>query len=209
MMNPTMPSHRDLLGRLTDGDAAPIDLDVLRDRVARRADAEGLLDITFRTVDTPLGTLLVASTAEGLVRVAFEGEDHDRVLGALADAVSPRILRSGRRTDAVARQLDEYFAGRRRAFDLAVDLRLVHGFRREVISHLPAIAYGTTASYAAIAAAAGNPAAVRAAGSACAHNPVPVVVPCHRVIRSDGTLGQYRGGPDAKSALLALEHAPA
>jgi methylated-DNA-[protein]-cysteine S-methyltransferase len=190
-------------------DPSPSALAALHDRLAAAAEADGLLDVAYRTTDSPFGPLLVAATPEGVVRVAFEGEDHDAVLDALATAVSPRILRSGRRTDEVARQLDEYFAGRRRRFDLAVDLRLVQGFRHAVISRLGDIAYGATASYAAVAAAAGNPRAVRAVGSACAHNPVPLVVPCHRVVRSDGSIGQYLGGAEAKAALLALERGAA
>lgn len=181
------------------------EIDALGSRLGQEADRHGLLDVAYRSVDSPFGPLLVAAGTEGLVRVAFEGEDHDAVLDHLATAISPRILRSGRRTDEVARQLEEYFAGRRRRFDVAVDLRLVTGFRRAVLSHLVDIAYGSTASYATVARAAGNPAAVRAVGSACSHNPVPVVVPCHRVVRSDGTIGRYRGGTEAKAALLAME----
>lgn len=177
----------------------------LRDLLVARADHEGLLDIAYRTVDSPIGPLLLAVTPHGLVRVAFELEDHEVVLAHLAATVSPRILRSGRRTDDVARQLDEYFSGRRRYFDVPVDLQLVQGFRRAVVSHLSDIAYGATESYAAVAKATGNPAAVRAVGSACSHNPVPVVVPCHRVVRTDGTIGQYLGGTEVKAALLALE----
>lgn len=183
------------------------EMEALRRRLAERADEEGVLDIAYRTVDSPFGPLLVAATGEGVVRVAFEREDHDRVLATLAESVSPRILRSGRRTDEVGRQLDEYFAGRRRTFEVPVDLRLVHGFRRAVLSHLTDIAFGSTASYASVAASAGNPRAVRAVGSACAHNPVPLVVPCHRVVRSDGSLGQYLAGPEVKASLLALEGA--
>jgi len=125
----------------------------------------------------------------------------------LADAISPRILRSGRRTDDAARQIEEYLTGRRRRFDVPVDLQLVHGFRRTVILHLDDIPYGTTESYGALARAAGSPSAVRAVGSACSHNPVPLVLPCHRVVRSDGSIGQYLGGTEAKAALLALERA--
>jgi methylated-DNA-[protein]-cysteine S-methyltransferase len=183
------------------------EIDELRARLAARADEEGVLDVAYRTVDSPFGTLLVAASADGLIRVAFEREDHEVVLAQLAASVSPRILRAGRRTDDVARQFDEYFAGRRRSFDVPVDLRLVRGFRRAVISHLRTIEYGTTETYAAVARAAGNPAAVRAAGSACSHNPLPVVVPCHRVVRSDGTIGQYLGGTEMKAALLAMEAA--
>ena len=189
------------LGSVTDDEIARLHA-VLVDR----AEIEGLLDVAYRIVDSPVGSLLLAATPEGLVRVAFDCEDHDSVLASLADTVSPRIIASSRRTDEVARQLEEYFTGRRRRFDVALDLQLISGFRRTVIAQLPDIAYGSTATYAAVAAAAGNPAAVRAVGSACSHNPVPLVVPCHRVLRSDGSLGGYRGGPGVKATLLALEH---
>jgi methylated-DNA-[protein]-cysteine S-methyltransferase len=179
----------------------------LRARLASDAESEGVLDVAYRTVDSPYGRLLIAATTAGIARVAFELEDHDRVLEQLAISISPRILRSGTRTDNAARQLDEYFAGRRRRFDLPVDLRLVGGFRRSVLDHLRDIEYGHTESYAQVARAAGNAGAVRAAGSACSHNPIPVVVPCHRVVRSDGTIGQYLGGTDVKRALLAMESA--
>jgi len=187
--------------------ASEAHLEMLRARLATTAERDGLLDVAYRSIDSPLGSLLLAATPAGLVRVAFEREDHDAVLASLAEIVSPRVLRAPQRTDAVARQLDEYFGGARRTFDVAVDLQLVHGFRRDVIEQLRRITYGTTQSYAAIAAATGHPRAVRAVGSACAHNPVPVVVPCHRVVRSDGSIGQYLGGTDAKEALLALEAA--
>lgn len=183
------------------------DLAALRARLAEDAEADGVLDVAYRTVDSPYGELLVAATPLGVVRVAFEREGHDTVLAELAARISPRILRTGIRTDEAARQLDEYFAGTRRAFELPVDLRLVDGFRRTVVSHLPDIGYGSTASYAALAAAVGSPKAVRAVGSACANNPVPVVVPCHRVVRSDGSIGQYLGGAEVKAALLELESA--
>jgi methylated-DNA-[protein]-cysteine S-methyltransferase len=137
--------------------------------------------------------------------VAFALEGHDAVLAKLAASISPRILRGPQRLDRAAAQLDEYFAGRRHSFELPIDLQLAHGFRRNVLVHLRDIAYGTTASYASIAAAAGSPAAVRAVGTACATNPLPIVVPCHRVVRSDGSIGQYLGGTDTKRALLAME----
>jgi methylated-DNA-[protein]-cysteine S-methyltransferase len=206
-MNSDIRTDDEVLNALSAAFPAPNrDTDAeLRARLAAEAEREGLLDVSYRTVDSPFGTLLLAASPEGLMRVAFELEDHDAVLTQLASAVSPRILRSPRRTDDVARQLDEYFAGRRRHFDVAVDLQLVRGFRRVVISHLREIDYGTTESYAAVARAAGNPAAVRAVGSACSHNPIPVVVPCHRVVRSDGTIGQYLGGTEMKRALLTME----
>ncbi|TFV56011.1 methylated-DNA--[protein]-cysteine S-methyltransferase [Mycobacterium sp. PS03-16] len=179
----------------------------LHERLIADADAEGVLDIAYRTVDTPVGPLLLAATAAGLVRVAFDVEDHSAVLATLADRVSPRILRAPGRLDAAARQVEEYFAKRRTTFDLPVDLRLTDGFRRTVVERLRGIGYGRRASYAEVAAAVGNPRAVRAVGSACAHNPLPVVIPCHRVVRSDGSPGQYVGGPAAKTALLDLEAA--
>ncbi len=127
------------------------------------------------------------------------------MLQHLADDVSPRVLAAPRPLDPVARELDEYFARRRRHFDVAVDLQLAHGFRRAVLDELRAVPYGTTVSYATLAASAGNPRAVRAAGGACSHNPIPLVVPCHRVVRSDGTVGNYLAGRAAKESLLALE----
>jgi methylated-DNA-[protein]-cysteine S-methyltransferase len=181
------------------------DIDALRTRLAERAADSNLLDVAYRTIDSPIGPLLLAATPQGLVRIGFESEDHDAVLTDLADRLSPRLLHAPARLDTVARQLDGYFAGTLRTFDMPVDLQLARGFRRAVLDHLLDIAYGTTESYAAVAAGAGNPKAVRAAGTACGHNPIPVVVPCHRVVRSDGLIGNYRGGTEVKHALLALE----
>ena len=187
----------------------PVDLDELRRlhaRLERDAQASDLLDIAYRTVDSAVGPLLLAATPRGLVRVAFTNEGHDSVLLALSQRISPRMLEAPTRLDPVARQLDEYFAGRRHGFDVALDWSLSHGFRRIVLEHLNTdVGYGTTASYAALATISGSPRAVRAVGTACATNPIPIVVPCHRVIRSDGTVGSYRGGPLAKRALLELE----
>lgn len=174
-------------------------------RLAAQADEDGLLDVAYRTLDTPVGTLLLAATSSGLVRIAFEREGLDGVLRSLAGSISPRILETPRRLDQVARQLEEYFGGRRTSFDLPIDLRLSAGFRRSVLSYLPAIGYGETASYQSVAAAVHNPKAVRAVGTACATNPLPVVIPCHRVIRSDGQLGAYLGGPEIKHQLLDME----
>jgi methylated-DNA-[protein]-cysteine S-methyltransferase len=185
----------------------PADLDRLTARLALAADDAGLLDVAWRTLDTPVGSLLLAATDRGLVRVAYAAEDHDTVLRQLAERVSPRVLRAPARLDPAARQLEEYFGGRRTDFDLPLDLRLSAGFRRTVLTHLRDIGYGTTASYAALAATSGNPRAVRAVGTACATNPLPVVVPCHRVVRSDGGVGNYVGGVSAKRTLLDLEAA--
>ncbi|MFR9732023.1 methylated-DNA--[protein]-cysteine S-methyltransferase [Saccharopolyspora sp. MS10] len=186
--------------------AAPGALDRLRSRLVGAARQEGLVDVAYRTLPTPVGELLLAATETGLVRVAFtDGGEQEAVLAELAGEISPRVLREPGRLDEVARQLDEYFAGRRRAFALPLDRRLSHGFRRAAQERLSEIDYGRTASYAEIAAAAGSPRAVRAVGTACATNPLPVVVPCHRVVRSDGSPGGYVGGTRAKAALLALE----
>lgn len=179
----------------------------LHERLVAAAQQDGLLDLAYRTFDSPVGALLLAATEQGLVRVAYAREDHDAVLATLADAVSPRILRAPARLETTVRQLDEYFAGGRRTFDLPLDFRLSRGFRRAVLAHLPEIDYGSTESYAQVAAAAGSPKAVRAVGTACATNPLPVVVPCHRVVRSDGSSGGYVGGEDAKRTLLTLEAA--
>lgn len=194
----------DFLSSLT---TPPASLDRLRTRLASEADQAGVLDVAYRTVDTPVGTLLLAATERGLVRVAYPGQDHDAVLAAIADQVSPRVLHAPARMDIAARELDEYFAGQRRSFDLALDLQLAHGFRRTVLDHLREVGYGSTASYASIAVASGSPGAVRAVGTACARNPLPVVVPCHRVVRSDGSMGEYVGGAVAKRTLLDLEAA--
>jgi len=177
----------------------------LHDQLVTAADADQLLDVGYRTVDSPVGTLLLAATDQGLVRVAYQVEHHDQVLQTLAQRVSPRILYAPRRLDQVARQLAEYFEGERREFVLPLDFRLAHGFRREVLSRLRMINYGRTESYSQVAAATGHPRAVRAVGTACATNPLPVIVPCHRVLRSDGKLGGYIGGLQTKAALLSLE----
>jgi methylated-DNA-[protein]-cysteine S-methyltransferase len=179
----------------------------LHERLERDAASADMLDVAYRTLDTPVGTLLLAATTAGLVRVAYDIEGHDAVLASLADRISPRVLRAPARLDATARQIDEYFAKRRTVFEVPVDLRLAEGFRRNVIEHLRVIGYGHRESYATVAAAVGSPRAVRAVGTACAHNPLPVVIPCHRVVRSDGSTGQYVGGPVAKSTLLNLEAA--
>ena len=185
----------------------PDTLSRLRHQLGLAAEAGGLLDVAYTTVDSPVGALLLAATPTGLVRVAYDIEDHDRVLDRLARRLSPRVLRAPRRLDAAARELDEYFTGRRRIFDLPLDFSLSRGFRQLVQQHLPEIGYGQTRSYGQVAALLGNPKAVRAVGTACATNPLPVVVPCHRVLRADGTTGRYVGGPSAKLALLGLEAA--
>ena len=185
----------------------PDHLDRLHRRLTAAADTEGLLDVAYRTVDSPVGSLLLAATDTGLVRVAYANEGHDRVLQTLSDRISPRILHHPSRLDSTSRELDEYFAGHRTTFTVDLDWRLSAGFRATVLQHLADIEYGHTASYATVAQLAGRPKAFRAVGTACATNPLPVIVPCHRVVRSDGSMGGYLGGPDAKAALLELEAA--
>ena len=190
--------------------ASPSDAETLsrlRDRLGLAAEAESLLDIAYTTIDSPVGPLLLAATPKGLVRVAYDVEDHDRVLETLSQQISPRVLRAPKRLDAAAREFDEYFGRQRRDFDLPLDRSLSRGFRQLVQQHLPEIGYGQTRTYGQVAALVGNPKAVRAVGTACATNPLPVVVPCHRVLKADGTPGGYVGGPDAKKALLRLEAA--
>lgn len=177
----------------------------LRDALTAKAADAGLLDLAYRTVDSPLGSLLLVASDRGLTRVAFPNEGHDQVLATLAATVSPRILQAPARLDEPARELDEYFTGTRHRFELSLDVTTTGEFRRTVQLLLPSIAYGTTISYAELATKAGRPAAVRAVGTACATNPLPIVVPCHRVLRSDGSLSGYLGGLPAKRALLELE----
>jgi methylated-DNA-[protein]-cysteine S-methyltransferase len=205
MMASMEPEAADLFGALPEVDEAASAR--LHARLVAAAARDGILDVAYRTLDTPVGSLLLAATEEGLIRVAYPGQGHAAALGQLAERVSPRILNAPGRLDVVARQLDEYFARTRTAFDVPVDLRLATGFRRRVLEHLPSIPYGSTESYGQVAVAASSTRASRAVGSACAANPVPIVVPCHRVIRSDGTYGGYAGGPAAKRALLDLEAA--
>jgi methylated-DNA-[protein]-cysteine S-methyltransferase len=171
-----------------------------------RAEAEGLVDVAYSETDTPVGRLLVAATPRGLVRVSFHGERHDEVLNELAERLSPRVLEAPARLDEVRRELDEYFHGRRHEFDVPLDWSLTASpFRRAVLERTAKIPYGATASYRDVASAAGNERAVRAAGTALGANPIPIVVPCHRVLRSGGALGGYGGGLETKRFLLDLE----
>jgi len=191
---------------LLDGASAPLPSS-LHDRFVARADDEGLLDVAYTTIDTRIGPLLLAASPRGLLRVAFALEGFDAVVAELADSVSPRVLRAPGRLDAAALQVDGYLDGTVAAFDLPLDLQLARGFRRDVLQHLRTIPYGRTESYTVAARAAGRPAAVRAAASACSHNPIPLVIPCHRVVRSDGSIGAYRGGAALKRDLLEMESA--
>jgi methylated-DNA-[protein]-cysteine S-methyltransferase len=190
--------------------STPADADTLsrlHRRLEQAAEQAGLVDVAYTTIDSPLGSLLLAATPKGLVRLAYASEGHDAVLQALSDKLGPRVLRAPKRLDEVAREIDEYFGRRRRVFDLTLDLSLSSGFRQLVQTHLPEIGYGQTRSYRDVAELVGNPRAVRAVGTACATNPLPIVVPCHRVVRTDGTLGGYIGGSEAKTALLTMEAA--
>jgi len=177
----------------------------LHARLEARATEDAALDVHYRTVDSPVGTLLIAATELGVARVAFEREGEEAVLQSLADRIGPRILRTPARLDGAARWFDAYFAGARDPFGLPVDTRLARGFRLEVLGRLQEVGYGERVSYATLAARTSSPKAVRAVGTACATNPLPLVIPCHRVTRSDGAVGAYLGGPETKVRLLALE----
>jgi methylated-DNA-[protein]-cysteine S-methyltransferase len=178
----------------------------LTGELARRAEVEGLLDVAYERHDSPLGSLVLAATRDGLVRVGLPAEGEDAVLDELARRVSGRILVASRaEITNTRRQLDEYFAYRRTRFDVVLDWRLTGGFRRQVLNAARGIPYGQTVSYREVATRAGSPGAVRAAGTALATNPLPIVVPCHRVVRSGGQLGAYRGGAEAKATLVELE----
>jgi methylated-DNA-[protein]-cysteine S-methyltransferase len=179
-------------------------LEALRERAA----AEGLLDVAYATADSPFGALLLAKTPRGLVRLGLPGEDTEAMLADLAGRISPRVLEDPARLDEERRELDDYFAGRRHAFELPIDWQLSGGFLLRARQGIAAIPYGETRTYTDLARAAGNVRAVRAAGSACSRNPIPLVVPCHRVLRSDGSLGGYAGGLEMKQRLLDLEQAP-
>ena len=168
------------------------------------ADREGLIDVAVSTVESPIGDLLVAVTPQGLVRLAF---DPEQVLEELAERISPRVAEAPIRLDPVRRELDEYFAGHRRAFDIAVDWSLTSGFRRRVLEATARIPTGEVTTYGALARQVGKPTAARAVGGAVGSNPVAIVVPCHRVLPAGGGVGNYGGGPERKAFLLELEHA--
>ena len=174
--------------------------------LAERAAADGLLDVAYASVDSPLGPLVVAATPRGLVRVAYtEPGSEDDVLEDLAARVSPRMLEAPERLDEPRRELDEYFGGHRKEFDLPIDWSILRGFTLKVLRETARIDFGELRSYAEVATAAGSPRAVRAAGNALGANPMPVVVPCHRVVRTGGALGGYTGGVERKEFLLHLE----
>ena len=174
-------------------------------RLAERASEEGLLDVAYTSADSPFGPLLLATTPKGLVRVGLPNQDADELLVDLATRVSPRVLEAPAQLDEARRELDLYFEGKLTEFDLPLDWRLSKDFRRRVLRAIARIPYGQTRSYTQMATSAGNERAVRAAGTACGANPIPLVVPCHRVLRSGGALGGYGGGLPMKEELLRLE----
>jgi len=176
-------------------------------RLAARIAGEGLADVSYAWLDSPFGPLLAASTRHGLVRLAFPEEDADAVLAALARRLSPRIVEAGVALEPARRELEEYFEGRRRSFELALDWALIGAFARRVLGVTYRIPYGGVLNYAQVAAGAGSPRASRAAGNALGANPLPIVIPCHRVLRAGGALGGYAGGPERKRWLLELEGA--
>ena len=184
---------------------SPEDLDAATERAIAAARDAGVVDVSYTTTDSPLGELLVAKTDKGLVRLVWLEWGLDELLTELADKVSPRVVEAPAPLDDVRRQLDEYFAGDRHDFDLPLDLAMVHGFRRRALRSLAKVPYGELTTYRAVATKAGNERAVRAAGSAVGANPVPVILPCHRVVRTGGGLGGYGGGLDRKRFLLRLE----
>ncbi len=181
--------------------------DAVTKKLLRRAEQERLIDVAYTEVDTPVGRLLLAATPRGLVRVTFPVESPEQVVQQLADTISPRVLESPARLDDVRRELDLYFDGRLTDFDLPLDWQLTRGFYRKVLRATTRIPYGRTHSYTQVAKRAGSPRAVRATGTALGSNPLPIIVPCHRVLRSGGALGGYGGGLEVKQSLLKLEGA--
>jgi methylated-DNA-[protein]-cysteine S-methyltransferase len=182
--------------------------DAAAGRLAEQAAHDGLLDVAYTTLDSPVGPVLVAATQRGLVRISFSPHyDHDEVLVELSERISPRVIEAPSYFDSVRRELEEYFEGRRTSFGLPLDWRLTGGFGRRVLKHTARIPYGKVSTYKEMAAAAGSPRGARAAGNALGSNPIPIVVPCHRVLHSGGGLGGYGGGIENKVLLLKLEGA--
>jgi methylated-DNA-[protein]-cysteine S-methyltransferase len=175
-------------------------------RLGPEAEREGLIDVASATVDSPLGPLLVLATERGLLMLSYTDTSVDAKLARIAARVSPRILEAPARLDGVRRELDEYFEGRRRRFEIAIDWSLISGYARTVLERTSEIPYGTAMTYAEVSAEAGNPRGARATGNALGSNPIPVVIPCHRVLRTGGALGGYTGGLDRKRFLLDLEN---
>ncbi len=199
-------TQRDLTKALR-GAASGADLESATEALAARAEREGVLDVAYAMLESPFGELMVAGTERGIVRLALPRSDRDTMLEELATEISPRVLEAPARLDRVRRELDDYFEGRLDDFSVPVDWSLSRGFRSKVLHAVARIPYGQTRSYGEVAARAGNPRAFRAAGTACGANPVPLIVPCHRVVQAGGAVGNYGGGPEMKEALLKLEGA--
>jgi methylated-DNA-[protein]-cysteine S-methyltransferase len=194
-------------GRTGGGRTGELDAVAASRRLTARIAAEGLAEVSYAPIDSPLGTLVLAATKRGLVRVAFPEESLDTVLERLADRISPRVVEASAPLERPRRELEEYFDGRRQRFELALDWTLVGQFGQRVLRATAAIPYGGVLSYGEVAAEAGSPRGSRAAGNALGANPIPIVVPCHRVLRSGGAIGGYAGGADRKHWLLELEGA--
>jgi methylated-DNA-[protein]-cysteine S-methyltransferase len=177
----------------------------MTDRFVERAQAKRLIDVAVATMDSPIGTLLLMATPKGLVRIAFESENRDEVLGEVAEQLSPRILEAPRSLDPVRRELEKYFEGKLHDFDVPLDWSLAGEFARRVLRRTARIPYGSVASYGDVAVGVGTPRGARAVGNALGSNPIPVIVPCHRVVRTGGAIGGYGGGLTRKRFLLALE----
>jgi methylated-DNA-[protein]-cysteine S-methyltransferase len=195
----------DLEGRLRAAPAAELDRKRLAAALAQRAGKAALLDVAYAEIDSPIGELIVFVTPRGLLRIKYADEPIEDVLADVAARVSPRILRAPARTDEARHELEAYFGLRRRAFNLPIDWSLVHGFAGRILRKTARIPFGDVRSYGQLAAQAGSPRAARAVGNALGSNPIPIVVPCHRVLHADGGLGGYSGGLDRKRYLLALE----
>jgi methylated-DNA-[protein]-cysteine S-methyltransferase len=199
-------TERDLEKQLR-GATAGVDAGAATRALIERAEREDLLDVAYATIDSPFGELVVAGTGRGVVKISFGQESPDEVVEELAWTISPRILEAPARLDPVRRELSEYFDGRLDRFTVPLDWQLIHGFQTKVLRATAAIPYGETRSYGEVAAEAGNRRAFRAAGTALGRNPLPLIVPCHRVLRAGGVIGNYGGGPEMKESLLKLEGA--
>jgi methylated-DNA-[protein]-cysteine S-methyltransferase len=195
------------LKRLGGGREADRRAEAAAAAVAAAAAERGLLDVAIGDIESPVGELLLAVTPRGLAYVAFEEEDRDELLARLSRRLSPRILEHPAATDEVRRQLDEYFAGDRTRFELKLDRRMMRGIARDVLAATTRVPFGRTTTYGALAERIGRPRASRAVGNALGSNPIPIVVPCHRVLRTGGDVGGYAGGPARKRSLLRLEGA--
>ena len=199
-----MATLEERLSRRARADQA---LDVAAARFVKAAEKENLVDVVFARIESPFGELLIASTPKGIVQLSLHGYDQDETLEELARKVSPRVLESPGRLAGVRKQLDEYFAGKRKNFDVPLDWQLSHGFALRVLKATARIPYGKVSSYREMAEKAGNVRATRAAGNALGGNAIPIIVPCHRVLRTGGGLGGYGGGLSMKEALLKMEGA--